>query len=185
MNINKLQLESDEQILLQVRKHWFILATQIFAIVVVAILPYFLFVAVLSNESLTTLARTHVETGFIVALSSVWLLIMWMTVFNIWTNYYLDVWTITNKRLVVADQRGFFYRTTASFRLDRLQDVEISVDGMLATLLDYGSLELQTAGEERNFHADGLPDPAALKATILKATDVMTRGNTHTHQDGL
>lgn len=175
MNINKLKLEDDEKILFQVRKHWFVLAVQIFGVVVVAILPYFLFVAVLSNESLATLLRTHVATGYVVGLSSLWLLIIWMTLFNIWTNYYLDVWTITNKRLVVADQKGFFYRTTASFRLDRLQDIEISVDGILATLLDYGSLELQTAGEERNFRATGLPYPGTLKATILRATDLVSQ----------
>lgn len=177
MNINKLRLEDDEKILLQVRKHWFILATQIFATVLVALFPYFIYVVIENTEPLATLFRTHVPTGIVVALSSVWLLVIWMALFNIWTNYYLDVWTITNRRLVVADQRGFFYRTTASFRLDRLQDIEISVDGILATFLDYGSLELQTAGEERNFKAMGLPDPGMLKATILRATDLVTQRN--------
>ncbi len=175
MNIKKIRLEADEEVLLQVRKHWFILALQIFVLVIVSTFPYLLYVAISSNAQTAEMFASNVPAGMSVSLYSAWLLIIWMTFFNIWNNYYLDVWTITNKRLIAVDQRGFFFRTTASFRLDRLQDIEISVNGLLATFLDYGSIEMQTAGEQRNFKATGLPGPGYIKATILRSTDIISR----------
>lgn len=185
MNINKIILDTDEKILLQVRKHWFILAVQIFGMVLLATLPYFVYVAIVSSPVLFSLYTSNVQPGIPIALLSAWLLIIWMILFNIWNNYYLDVWTITNRRLIVVDQKGFFFRTTASFRFERLQDIEISVQGLLATLLNYGSLEIQTAGAELNFRATGLPDPGALKALILKSADDLARNRRGYESDGL
>lgn len=182
MNINKIQLEADEKILLQVRKHWFILFIELFGVIIGALLPYFLYAAIQTQEVLIELFNAHVPTGTVVSLTSAWLLVIWMIIFNIWNNYYLDVWTFTNKRLIAVDQKGFFFRTTASFRLDRLQDAEISVNGILATFLDFGTLEMQTAGEQRNFKATGLPNPGTLKAIVLKSADRLTHH--HRGHDG-
>lgn len=171
MITEKIQLEADEHILIQVRKHWFILALQLLAVCIIAVLPLILYAIVLSTIPLSFDATEYISLS--VVLYTSWLVIMWMMLFSIWTNYYLDVWTITNKRLIAVDQKGFFFRTTASFRLERLQDTIVSVNGMLATLLDYGSLEVQTAGEEKNFKAFGLPSPGNLKGIILGATDTL------------
>jgi uncharacterized membrane protein YdbT with pleckstrin-like domain len=92
-----------------------------------------------------------------------------MSLFSILTNYWLDVWTLTNQRFIAVDQRGLFNRTTASFRLERLQDITVSIHGIIATFLDFGSLEIQTAGEENKFEARGLPNPEALKSALLDA----------------
>ncbi len=171
MTLENLTLEEDEQVLIQVRKHWFILALQVVSVVVIAILPPILAIFVLKTIPISFDVSKYINVA--VALYTGWLLVMWMTLFSVWTNYYLDVWTITNKRLIAVDQKGFFFRTTASFRLERLQDTIVSVDGLLATLLDYGSLEVQTAGEEKNFKAYGLPSPGNLKGIILSATDTL------------
>jgi uncharacterized membrane protein YdbT with pleckstrin-like domain len=103
-----------------------------------------------------------------------WLIFIWMALFGVWTNYYLDVWTVTNKRLITVDQRGLFHRDTGSFRLERLQDINVNVRGILATLLKFGDLEAETASSDKNFVARGIPDPQGLKALILKASDDVT-----------
>lgn len=175
MHIEKIQLEPDETVIIQVRKHWFILSIQLISIAFVAFVPFVLYIFVMQTTLYAHLPlTTAMNVPTLIALYSAWLLIMWMSAFNIWNNYYLDVWTITNKRLIAVDQKGFFSRTTASFRLDRLQDTTISVKGIIATLLDFGTLEMQTAGEERNFKAYGLPHPGDLKAAILSAADTLT-----------
>ncbi len=170
MKTENIELEKDEHILIQVRKHWFVFALQIFSIIVVTLLPIGLF-AFIMYSTIPGLTSLISNTGLMIALYTAWLLVMWMVMFNIWTNYYLDVWTITSKRLIAVDQKGFFVRSTASFRLERLQDIIVTVDGILPTLLGYGTLEIQTAGEEKNFKAYGLPNPGDLKGLILGATD--------------
>ncbi len=175
MIIEKLHLEPDEIVLIHVRKHWFILLIQLVVLLCAGALP--LLVYTLIEAGTTMLLIPPNSIGVLIALYTGWLLIIWMALFSVWTNYYLDIWTVTNKRLIAVDQKGFFTRSTASFRLERLQDIEVSVVGIVATLLDFGTLEIQTAGVEKNFKAYGLPKPGELKGIITGATDALLGKN--------
>jgi hypothetical protein len=169
MKTEKIQLDENEEILLQVRKHWFILFTHVIGIVIVAVLPLFFYIVIVQSDILTSFVTLN--TAFLITLYTAWLIVQWMVLFSIWTNYYLDVWTVTNKRLIAIDQRGFFSRTMASFRLERMQDISVGVHGILATFLDYGTLEVQTAGEVERFTVTGIPSPADIKALIVNSSD--------------
>ncbi len=173
MFTEKIQLESDEVILIQVRKHWFILTLQFVGVLMGAILPM-LFLYALESTPIATVFDLSGYGSEIVALYTGWLVFIWMALFGVWTNYYLDVWTVTNKRLVTVDQRGLFHRDTGSFRLERLQDININVRGILATFLKFGDLEAETASGDKNFVARGIPNPQELKALILQASDKIT-----------
>ena len=169
MVTEKIHLEDDEHILLQVRKHWFLLCVQVCGIFFSAILPLFLAYFFFRFVDVSFLGNQ--ATGILIAFYAAWLIIMWMTLFSIWTNYYLDMWIVTNKRLIAIDQNGFFHRTVSSFRLERMQDIQVSVRGIIATFLGYGTLDIQTAGEEDHFKVFGLPDPADIKSVILESAD--------------
>jgi len=172
MLAEKIQLESDEKILKQVRKHWFILFAKVFGLVIAAIAPLILYVVFQTFTTSFVTEALGSYTSHLLLFYTIWLIFIWMALFNVWTDYYLDVWTVTNRRLIAVDQRGLFHRTIGSFRLERLQDVNTEVHGVIATLLDYGTLEAETAGgDEDEFKAHGLPKPQELKSTILKATD--------------
>lgn len=173
MLAEKIQLEEDEYILAQVRKHWFVLTVQILGVVAVALLPIaVLLVAVGTSAFSTTLSALSVPLAS--ALCFGWLILSWMALGSVWTNYYLDVWTITNKRLIAVDQRGLFNRSTGSFRLERLQDINVTVRGIIPTFLDFGNLEAETASDDKEFVARSVAHPQELKALILRATDAIT-----------
>lgn len=176
MLTEKIQLEADEQILIQVRKHWFVLAIQLLSVLMVAVIPLVLYM-IIDQSQLLTISNLQAHTSLLIAFYSAWLLLVWMALFNVWTNYYLDIWTITNKRLIAVDQRGLFFRNTGSFRLERLQDINISIRGIVATLLDYGDLQAETASDDREFVARNIPKPQELKALILSAADSITFNN--------
>lgn len=173
--IEKIKLEDDERILTQVRKHWFVISVQLLSLTIVALLP--LLAYLILREASSTFENINEYTAVLISLYTIWLLVMWMALFTVWTNYYLDVWTITTKRIIAVNQHGFFFRDTASFRLDRLQDTNISVNGIIATLLDFGSIEIHTAHEEKIFKAHNLPRPGELKSIILSATDKLLSQN--------
>lgn len=176
MLTEKIQLEPDEYIIIYVRKHWFLLFLSIFGIVAAALFPPIAY-AMLSSVPLPLNLGTSMNWDIAGGLYAVWLLMLWMALFKIWTNYYLDVWTITNRRLIAIDQRGLFNRRISSFRLERLQDITVEITGIIATFLDYGALRAQTAGADgKEFVAAGLPHPRELKATILSAADATTFG---------
>lgn len=174
MLFEKIHLEQSEKVLRVVRKHWFIIVSELFGVTLMALFPFLILFAVsalpesvqffsLQNESVVPV------TTFAIA---AWLLLTFMTGFMIWTNYYLDLWIITDRRIIYVDQRSFFHRNVSMFRLERLQDIEIKTVGILQTFLNYGTLSAQTAGSnESNFFSSGLPDPRGLQATIQRAMD--------------
>jgi len=184
MLTEKIQLEEDEHILIQVRKHWFVLTVQMLAVVIIALFPLFAFGIFTQMPFIETLPF-KINTPFLLSLYSGWLILSWMALFSVWTNYYLDVWTITSKRLISVDQLGLFFRNTGSFRLERLQDINVSIRGILPTFLDYGELKAQTASEDREFVARNIPKPQELKALILRATDATTYNNPYASKQGL
>jgi uncharacterized membrane protein YdbT with pleckstrin-like domain len=173
MLTERIQLETDEVILAQVRKHWFLILMQMLGVAIGAVLPP-LFLFALEATPIATLLTFDTLGGEMIALYAGWLIFVWMALFGVWTNYYLDVWTVTNKRLITVDQRGLFHRDTGSFRLERLQDINVNVRGIIATFLKFGDLEAETASGDKNFVARGIPDPQELKALILKSADKIT-----------
>ena len=196
MLMEKIKLEADEKIIFQVRKHWFILFVEVFSVSVAAIFPAVVYLVITQVSVFEKLAieLNGINPAF-VGLYAAWLIVLWMVLFNLWTNYYLDLWTLTNKRLIAVDQKGLFHRHTSSFRLERLQDMSVEFHGLLETLLDFGTLQADTAGsgvldEEHtnNFRAKGLPHPRELKAKILECSDNMMKryhNSSYTDSDGL
>ena len=82
-------------------------------------------------------------------------------------DYYLDALVITDKRILNVDQSGLFRHTVSEFRLDRVQDVTIEVPNFIATMLRYGNITIQTAGEV-SFSISEVPTPHIARDLILK-----------------
>ena len=159
-------LEKDEQVIERIQKHWFLFAVQcavygFLAISPLLILPYFPW------ES--SFPGNHLYLGTF--LWSVWLFILWIGLFISWTNYYLDVLIITTKRLIYVNQIGPFSRRISISRLDRIQDATGEIFGIIPTLLDFGSVTIQTAAEEQAFVIHDIPNPSHVKSKILLAQE--------------
>lgn len=74
-------------------------------------------------------------------------------------DYYLDVYIITDERIVDIRQLGLFKREIAELHLREVQDVSAKVDGFFPTLFHYGDVHIQTAGERENFVFYAVPHP--------------------------
>lgn len=96
-----------------------------------------------------------------------YLLILLFALF-VWTDNYLDYWTITNKRIVSRKQNGLFNRTVSELELYRVQDVTVEQKGLWATLLNFGDLYIQTAGAEERFVFHNAAHPTETARLIQK-----------------
>lgn len=187
MLVDKIRLEPGETILVQTRRHWFIIVAQIVSVALTALFPLLLIPVI--NNFLTGVAGTDATIGTywapLLYLYCLYLTFLWMGIFSLWTNYYLDVLTVTDRRIVIVNQKGFFWRNVASFRLERMQDINIEVNGLIPTMLDYGTVEIETASDsDDDFTAHQIPHPADIKATILQAGDERLRTMTSHHAVG-
>ncbi len=173
MLFDKIKLEDDERVLKVVRKHWFIPAVEFFGISLLALAPLVIFLGIIFAQNQDWIDWGIGAYGAILLFASaLWWVICIMMAAMIWTHYYLDLWIITDRRLIVIEQLGFFNRKTSNFRLERLQDIKVRVSGIIATLLNFGTIRAQTASaSDSSFKMTGLPDPRGLQATIQEAMD--------------
>lgn len=163
-----IHLEENEKILYTARKHWFIFTTETVFIYVLAVAPA-VFVILPEGLRLSLFNFLHFSGNggaLLFSLWSAWLLSLWITFAMLWTDYYLDVWYVTNYRIIDVEQRGLFSRSMSSFRFNQVQDVTVSVSGLLATLIDFGTIEIRTASEE-TFKFKDVSYPNLLKETIM------------------
>ncbi len=175
MIFERLQLEDDERIISVIRRHWFFLFLQCSSIVILMLAPLIILLVVssVSPSIVSTLFAQYTPHLFFGI--ACWFLINWMLLAIIWTDHYLDIWTITDRRIIKIDQIKLFNRHVSSFRLERLQDLTVEVDGIIATLLDYGTIHAETAsGHDEQFTASFLPHPEQIKSTILESADART-----------
>ncbi len=106
---------------------------------------------------------------FICFLVSVCLLLIWKMVFIMISGYHLDCWMITNQRTIHTELHGLFNRYVSSIYHHRIQDVSVDVKGVLSTYLNYGNLQIQTAGKFREFLFKSIPEPYKTKDILMHA----------------
>ncbi len=159
------QLGKDEKILLVVKKHWFVVILESFLLIGFILVP-FLFYVFTERINPEFITGNVIYLNLAVGVGS--LLIGWIIFFIIWTDYYLDSWIITNKKVIDIEQKGLFSRDVATLKLDKIQDVTFSVEGIIATIIGYGEIRVQTAGTQTEFRMKHVPNPRTVAEAILK-----------------
>jgi hypothetical protein len=114
-----------------------------------------------------------VQMNFVIFLlvASAFFLGGWLFSFQMFIEYWLDIFIVTDKRVLDIDQKGLFDRTVSELRLYRTQDVTAQVKGFLHTILDYGDIFIQTAGEQERFHFEDIPHPNQIAKSILEMSE--------------
>jgi len=136
--------KDNEKALLYIRKHWIVelttLAQAIFwmftpIIALSAILIYFpgLLDSVITRIGIVLL---HLVILFIA--------LNW---FIKWLDHHLDVIIVTNKRIVDVNQTRIFNRKISSMSLGQVQDVSGQTRGFIPSMLKFGVLNIETAGQ--------------------------------------
>jgi uncharacterized membrane protein YdbT with pleckstrin-like domain len=182
-----IELHPNESIRLIVRKHWFVLVTKLLPLFFALFLPLILFFLIRfvvenASEEVARGIEGALSGELIVFLSLLWVFFIWIWGFVVWTDYYLDVWIVTNKRVFDVEQKGFFKRDVSIFRMDRVQDIKTHVAGIIPTLLNFGEIHVQTAGSDREFVMHGAPAPAQLKQAISTLQDRIHDSASHKEQ---
>lgn len=158
-----IQLNQNEEIILALHRHWIIIIGEVLFISVLLFAPILgaFFGFKMANEYLK-------EYYYLFWFSlSIYFLIVYMAFFIVWMDYYLDMWIMTNERMFYVEHSGIFKRTVSEFLVKNVQDVTIEIPGMIPSLLKYGNLLVQTAGE-KNFLIKQVPHPEKAKNIIME-----------------
>lgn len=154
--------DEDEYVIHVVHKHWYVFAVRIVVMLILTVVP----LAALPILGLfTPQNEIFIYTLFTFAYS-LFLILLWMTGFLMWTDYYLDMAIITNKRILDIEQRGLFSREVSAMRFETIQDITSDVEGIIPTFLNFGNLYIQSAATTREFVLTEIAKPDLVKEII-------------------
>lgn len=167
------ELKQNEKIIICLRRHWFVLTLSLIWFVPAFLAPFGLWLLIPVYLGI----QTGLFVSFFWLLSSLWWLFCWAGLAVTWINLYLDYWIITNQRVISTYQKGLFRREVSELSFSRIQDLTVSVKGILKTFINYGSLEIRTAGtfetehkpkEENVFILEDVPRPYEVQNMLSK-----------------
>lgn len=164
----RIDLQTEEHIVCAVVRHWWRIFARGASILILFFMPLIVLrvLAPIFGQFGAALPSGSAALGvFFLALFALGL---WVAFFTFWTDYYLDAYYLTNKRIIYVEQRGFFSREVSSFRLDRIQDISSDTPDFLATMLNFGNIEITTASALQPFVMRTVPDPDGLKNKIIE-----------------
>ena len=163
------QLQPNEKIIMKARRLWFVVFSEVFSLFFMLLVPVVAF-WLISSSGIVTIRGN--ETYLILALESMWTLFVWLMFSKFWVNYYLDVWVITDRRLIDIEQKGFFNREISTVNFDNVEDISVVINGIIPTFLKFGEIRVQTAAEAREFVMRRAANPTEIKNTLLRLIDL-------------
>lgn len=154
---------ADEEVLLFMHRHWYTLISKIIYTFLGALLPFILitlFGQIIISYKLASL---------VVFLFSAYYMVLWYVVGYTITMYVMDIWIVTDQRIIDSTQQGFFNRTISEISLGNIQDISTVIVGAIPTMFNYGNLDVQSAGAVDHFEFKQIPNPQNVKDVITKA----------------
>ncbi len=154
-----------ENVIVVLYHHWFTIFGKLLSYIIFAFLPFAIKYFTIGYVTSLGLENTF---SFLI---SIYFLFWWTGLFYAITMYLLDVWVVTDHRLLDNEQHGLFDRTFSEMNLSRVQDATVESKGLIPTFLNYGDLQIQTAGTEVKFIFKQIPDPVGVKTKIMEAAN--------------
>lgn len=167
MSIHQLfTLNTGEKVEFSLRRHPIVFVGPIFIFLVLACIPFGVREIIFGGNPLVL---PHPLLDIMMKLFvSVYYLGIWIFIFSQFMDYYLDINIVTNDRIIDTEQKGLFGRLISELDLTRVQDVHSEIKGVIPTMLNYGTVEVQTAATEENFKFDQIPNPHGVRQRILE-----------------
>ncbi len=83
-------------------------------------------------------------------------------------DYWYDCLVVTNRRVMNVERKPWIDERRSAARLDRVQDVRFVQPSLLARLLDYGNISVQTAGARGKLGFDRVRQPRRARDLIFE-----------------
>ncbi len=88
-----------------------------------------------------------------------------------WLDHELDMLIVTNNRIVCVEQVSFLNREVSQCNLWQVQEVWLNTKWILANILNFWTVKVQTAWNTSNFDMPYCPDPHHNTKIILNMAD--------------
>ena len=158
------EMRSKERLILQCRRHWIVLVKPILIFFFVLIITI---IAGIATNSFMTKSETFAKP-------IIWLIVVIINLFPlgnlIWRilERRYDIWAVTTLRVV--DEWGVLSHNAKESPLDKINNVSYE-QTLMGRLLNYGSVEIQTAAEMGATTYELVTNPRGLKDAITRGQE--------------
>lgn len=147
--------------IMTVRRHWF----GFFALVAMAL-------ALMATFAAIMIFVPFGETSLVDRID-LWLILVLMSLVGaalfmiIWQIYFSNHLVLTSDMVSQKMQLAIFKRKQSQLGLANIEDVTVTRNGVAQTLMNFGTLTIETAGEQNNFDFRYCPDPERCAKIIM------------------
>lgn len=149
-NIHFESQDPDERIVLFVRKHPITNIGWIATAIILGILPL-----LLRFIPLIDFFPERFQLMSVVA----WYVLLMGYVLENFLSWFFNVNIFTDERIIDIDFYSLIYKKISTAQIDRVEDVTSSIGGFLGSVLNYGTVDIQTAAQERELSFEQVPSP--------------------------
>lgn len=155
-----------EKVIRILHRDAFVALKRVGLFVVLLVLP--LLVLLMVTQLFPVLAESALAMIIGGLVVSAYLLFIWLLFFFSMIDYILDIWVITDRRIIDVSQNGFFSRKISEQMLSKIQDITSDTHGFWPTIWKYGDLTVQTAAQEKRFYFEEIPDPEGVRDLLIR-----------------
>lgn len=156
--LNLENLKSWEKVLKVIRRHW----------IVYALLATYFLIWLIISIGLLAIFWTNIIN---IMWNIIFWLFFWVFLYIEWLNHELDMYVITDNRVIWIDQISFLNRTVSECNLWQVQEVNSKTSGLFANILNYWTLSIQTAWNKTTLKMWFSPDSMQAARIVLNIVD--------------
>jgi membrane protein YdbS with pleckstrin-like domain len=149
-----------EEVIMVLFKHWYTLVLPIVIALTVIIVSF----ALPLWWGVTDFIFRY---GFTAALYYLWLVFWVCSIVYNYITWYRARYIVTSERIIDIDQKSLFNRQVSEVDLDRIQNITHTIKGPAATLLNFGTVIIQSAGAT-DITLDDIAEPDEIQEEIAR-----------------
>lgn len=164
-----------EQVILFLRQHPIVNLSWLAIAVVMILAPTFFFPLFFGLVKLPFV----VPTGYLVVGTLFWYLATTGFILANFLGWYFNIYIVTDQRVVDIDFKYLLYKHLSQAELSKIQDLSYISGGIVATMFNYGTVLIETAGEIPNIEFDKVPNPEKVVTAIRNLTSKFRKPHGH------
>lgn len=159
-----------EKIYVLVRQFWIVNAGWVLSNTFYIFLPiiFFFILQTLNIYFVDNFVSARVITVILIAYYS----LIFTNIFKSFVDWYFDVFIITNQRVLDYEFKPMSGYKVKEAMLEDIQDVKEKSLGPIASIFDYGNLEVKTASERGVLDFEKIPNPTRVRDILTDLSNI-------------
>ncbi len=172
-----IEFDKDEVLITEIRKHpiglFFIYLTGLSIVLLFALMLYVVGFSAGFSSAFDGAGISGDSARGVIALLGFVLIVGAVIVMTIQAILYVNnVIFVTSEKIAQVLYLTLFNRKISQLSIGDVQDVTVTQKGILAHIFNYGTLVIETAGEQQNYTFTYIPDPYTYSRAIVSSHEV-------------